>query len=152
MTKTYGPATVIVAAVALCAAVTSGQPIHVDDDAALLGDGSGWATAYRYLRDALAAATPPAEIRIAQGRYTPDLDEAGVATPLNRFELFELVSGVALKGGYRGCPGGDCAGADDRDVLMPSLGVWPGFDPLRSDPRFQTLLRRMNFPETATPG
>ena len=31
-------------------------------------------------------------------------------------------------------------------VSLPSALVW---DPLRADPRFHALLRRMNFPETA---
>jgi len=35
----------------------------------------------------------------------------------------------------------------DRDGWMPYLQVEPRLDPLRSDPRFQDLLRRMNFPE-----
>ncbi len=35
----------------------------------------------------------------------------------------------------------------DRDGWMPFLQVEPRLDPLRSDPRFQDLLRRMNFPE-----
>jgi TolB-like protein/DNA-binding winged helix-turn-helix (wHTH) protein/Flp pilus assembly protein TadD len=34
----------------------------------------------------------------------------------------------------------------NRDHDMAYCKVWPQFDPLRSDPRFQDLLRRMNFP------
>jgi hypothetical protein len=29
-----------------------------------------------------------------------------------------------------------------REVTIPFLRVWPGFDPLRSDPRFDQLLER----------
>jgi tetratricopeptide (TPR) repeat protein len=35
---------------------------------------------------------------------------------------------------------------EEHDQIMPYLKVWCMFDPLRSDPRFQDLVRRMNFP------
>ena len=34
-----------------------------------------------------------------------------------------------------------------RSLQMPSLKVDPDYDPIRNDPRFQDILRRMKFPE-----
>jgi serine/threonine-protein kinase len=38
-------------------------------------------------------------------------------------------------------------GVDERDYSMLQLKTQPNYDPLRGDPRFQALLRRMKFPE-----
>jgi len=38
----------------------------------------------------------------------------------------------------------------ERSAFMIRLKVEPMLDPVRSDPRFQAFLRRMNFPEAAT--
>ncbi len=37
-------------------------------------------------------------------------------------------------------------GYREHDDFLALLKVWPAFDGLRSDPRFQALIRRMNFP------
>ncbi len=36
---------------------------------------------------------------------------------------------------------------EEREGQLPDIHAWIPFDPLRADPRFQALLRRMNFPE-----
>lgn len=38
-------------------------------------------------------------------------------------------------------------GLDERDYSMLILKTYPNYDPPRSAPRFQVLLRRMKFPE-----
>ena len=42
--------------------------------------------------------------------------------------------------------------AEERDGMLTFLNRCPEVDPLRADPRFHALLRRMNFPETAGSG
>ena len=40
----------------------------------------------------------------------------------------------------------------DRDGMLPWVHEFPHFDPLRADPRFQALLRQMNFPSVGETG
>ena len=73
-----------------------------------------------------AAASYGDEIRVAQGSYKPDLDEAGSVTPGNREETFQLINGVALKGGYAGAgePDPNERNNDDNEVsFIVSVGV-----------------------------
>ncbi len=48
----------------------------------------------------------------------------------------------------------DCleSGFENRDPNTPYIGVMPYHDSLRNEPRFQDLLRRMNFPEDVLAG
>ena len=39
--------------------------------------------------------------------------------------------------------------AEEREVVMTMLQRLFVYDPLRSDPRFQALLKKMNFPQQA---
>ena len=71
--------TAAVCAMALLACVPtafSGDIVYVDDDAPPAGDGQSWDTAYQSLQNALGYAADPnnevIEVRVAQGRYTPD--------------------------------------------------------------------------------
>jgi len=87
--------------VALGAAATAaGGTIYVDVDASGANDGSSWTDAYNYLQDALTVSSSGDEIWVAQGIYKPD-QGAGV-TPGDRTATFQLINGVAIKGGYAG--------------------------------------------------
>ncbi len=89
-----------------------GDVIYVDDDASASGDGQAWSTAYKYLQDALDNAEAGDEIWVAAGTYYPDIDESSTRTDDDRTESFELVSDVALYGGFSG----DEESLFDRDL------------------------------------
>lgn len=79
----------------------TGKIIFTDADAAGNNDGLSWADAYNFLQDALAdanSATKPVKIRVAKGIYKPD--QGGGNTPGDREATFQLIDGVALKGGF----------------------------------------------------
>ncbi|MCP4249120.1 MAG: hypothetical protein GY778_18915, partial [bacterium] len=98
---------------ALTVAPVSGQTVlYVDDDAPPGGSGTSWATAFDSLQDALAAAVPGDEIRVAQGTYRPDYGAA--QAPPNRTATFQLLSGVAIRGAYAGLGAPD---PDARDLI-----------------------------------
>src|SRR4051812_46167514 len=54
----------------------TGRLLYVDDDAPAGGDGATWTSAYRFLQDALLAASRPgsgiSELHIGQGTYKAD--------------------------------------------------------------------------------
>jgi predicted outer membrane repeat protein len=105
-----------VAAAAVAAAATAAAPAqvhHVDDDAAPGGDGASWETAYPFLQDALAAAVPGDEVRVAQGAYRPDRDESNPPGTGDRAATFQLPDAVSVLGGYAGLGAPE---PDERDV------------------------------------
>ena len=93
----------------------AGSVLFVDDDAAAGGDGAGWPTAYRFLQDALDAAADPGitEIRVAQGTYLPDRNDADPNGTGDHTATFQLINGVTILGGFAGLGAPD---PDARDV------------------------------------
>jgi unsaturated chondroitin disaccharide hydrolase len=87
------------------AGTVDGRTIFVDADANGTNDGSSWENAYSYLQDALADANTSGdinEIRAAQGIYIPDQNSADPNGSGDRMATFQLINGVALRGGYSG--------------------------------------------------
>ena len=92
--------------------------IYVDDDAAGANDGTSWENAYVYLQNALAdamSAEKPLEIRVGQGIYRPNQGLMAIPEFDWRMAAFELIDGVALKGGYAGISAPD---PNARDVRL----------------------------------
>ncbi len=114
--------------------------IYVDDDAPAGGNGRSWATAYRHLQDALVplmlrSSDWPLEVRVAQGTYKPDQNNANPEGSDDRQTAFVVTQGVHVAGSYAGVGAadpnlrdvvayptilsGDLAG-NDVDVLDPN--------------------------------
>ena len=96
------------------------KTIFVDDNASEGGDGTSWASAHKYLQDALAVAEYGDEIWVAEGTYHPDqTNNLDIHMSLvGRNEkvyshgyAFKLVNGVRLLGGYKG-----------NEIKQPPLG------------------------------
>ncbi len=116
----------------------SAQPVtYVDVNATgPAHDGTSWCDAYAVLQDALVEARSSGglvtEIRVADGIYRPD--EGVDQTPGDRLAAFQLINGVALRGGYAGCGAPD---PDARDIALYETilsGDLAGDDVSVSDP------------------
>ncbi|MBN2272133.1 MAG: right-handed parallel beta-helix repeat-containing protein [Sedimentisphaerales bacterium] len=124
----------------LCLGVGSpclGKVIYVDTDAAGAGNGTSWADAYNYLQDALADAnstTELGEILVAQGIYRPDEDALHPDGTGDREASFELVNGVAIRGGYAGLGEPDPNARDIVNYETILSGDLSGDDAVVTDP------------------
>jgi len=108
----------LTAALLVVSSVAFGQSVrYVDDNAPMGGNGASWATAHRFLQDALTAAAGSGgtvtEIRVAKGTYKPA--QGAGKPPGDRTATFQLLNGVALQGGYAGIGAPD---PDARDIAL----------------------------------
>ncbi|MCP3981218.1 MAG: right-handed parallel beta-helix repeat-containing protein [bacterium] len=92
------------AALSVTASVPRAATLYVDADRPAGGDGQSWNDAFRYLQDALIAAAVPEieEVRVARGTYRPDEDTAAPGGSGDRTATFQMLNGVALRGGFAG--------------------------------------------------
>jgi len=101
----------------LSIAVSECAILYVDPDASGENNGASWDDAFNHLQDALdlavASGGAVTQIRVAEGTYWPDLGQ--YHTIGERLETFQLINGVALKGGYAGAGEPD---SDDRDIQL----------------------------------
>lgn len=114
--------------VGIVTATAGAQTLLVDDDAPLGGDGQTWQTAHRFLTNAIAAASPGTEIRVAQGLYRPDRMEAFPDGTGNRFISFPLYNEVSILGGYAGIGAVDPSQRDPQTFLTVLSGDLDGDD------------------------
>ena len=88
--------------------------IYVDDDAPAGGNGQSWATAFKFLQDALAVAQLGDEIRVAGGVHRADQDANNPVGTGDPSATFLIPSGVGIYGRYAGLSDPDHP--DARDI------------------------------------
>ena len=133
--KWFGMIVAIVMCLAVVGTTFGGQTIYVDADATGANDGSSWANAYNYLQDALAGALSGDEIWVAEGTYKPDANSANPGGSSDREATFQLINGVAIKGGYAGFgePNPNVRDVDAYETILS--GDLAGDDAPVADPR-----------------
>lgn len=104
------------------AAAFSAQPAnaairYVKAGATGANTGANWTDAHPELQSALAAAVVGDEIWVGSGQYTPDFNVNTGQHTGSRTMTFQLKSGVALYGGFRGLPGDE--GVNDDATRPP---------------------------------
>ncbi len=114
-----------------------GKTIFVDANAAGTNDGSSWDNAYKYLQDALAAASRGDVIKVAGGVYKPD--QGAAVTPGDREAAFRLKNGVAVYGGIVG----------GQSILSGDLNSDDGPDFAGNDENSYHVVRAGQTDETA---
>ena len=140
--------------------------IELDSNFHSLHNVLGWASAGLGRRDAAVEAFTQATVIApgdthSRGHLAWALGCAGhraealqLLTELEQQRSEEYVTGFVMAMANLGIGDHDAAidwlerAADERDVLVTYL-TWFPMDPLRADPRFQALLKKMNFPTTA---
>ena len=100
--------------------------------------------------------TPQAELGWALGRAGQRQEALTILGNLERRRGEAYVSGTLLALVCLGLGDHDQAiswlqqaAEEERDGMLAALNGLPHVDPLRSDPRFQALLKKMNFPASA---
>lgn len=92
------------------------EVIYVDDNASANGDGTSWASAHKYLQDALADAEYGDEIWVAEGTYKPD--QGAGKTAGDRASPFVLVNGVGMYGGFLGTESSRNPQGDNNETIL----------------------------------
>jgi tetratricopeptide (TPR) repeat protein len=122
---------------------------------------ASYVTALSVIQDSVEANPSAPNMRIALGLAYAGLDRRAEAVREARraMELMPVASSTVDAAGFMGgavevfAAAGEIDAALDllellfsmpagREVTVPFLRAWPGFDPLRSDPRFEELLVR----------
>ncbi|MBI4717454.1 MAG: hypothetical protein HY763_06595 [Planctomycetes bacterium] len=129
--RSWAPGALAGLVLGLVGSPAGAETICVDADAVgPVHDGASWCTAFTDLQDALRAAAESGgaitEVRVANGVYRPDCGSG------DRTASFQLLSGVAIRGGYAGCGARDPDWREYECLETVSSGPLAGAHPPRA--------------------